>query len=125
VDVFVENFLQHVAGRPMTHEFDGHANCFVESGDGKALLIDFNYDTAAAAGTTRARRRPVPLLDETRLQPLGKLAFRWSYWHVLLPGRPLPLPADVHGRQAPEHRRTEMTTGPPSPHDVHVDDEGS
>src|SRR4029450_2452765 len=40
VDIFTDNFLQHVAGEPMTGRFDGHANCFVESGDGKALLID-------------------------------------------------------------------------------------
>ncbi len=26
---------QHIAGQPMTGSFDGHANCFVESGDGK------------------------------------------------------------------------------------------
>src|SRR4029079_12530347 len=32
VDVFVGNFLQHIAGEPMTGSFDGHANCFIESG---------------------------------------------------------------------------------------------
>ena len=37
----------------MTGAFDGHANCFVESGDGKGLLIDFNYDTQPLPGTTR------------------------------------------------------------------------
>jgi len=94
VEVFVENFLDHVAGRPMTHAFDGHANCYVESGDGKALLIDFNYDTEPLPGTY-----PVPgvgpfhLLEETRANHLGKLAFRWIYWNLLLPGRPIPLPA--------------------------------
>ena len=56
VDVFVDNFLEHVAGQPMTGSFDGHANCFVESGDGKALLIDFNYDTEPLPG-----KYPVPL----------------------------------------------------------------
>ena len=94
VDVFVENFLEHIAGRPMTHRFDGHTNCFVESGDGKALLIDFNYDVEPLPG-----RYPLPgigpfaLLEETRANHLGKQAFSWLYWHVLLPGRPLPLPA--------------------------------
>ncbi|HET7399288.1 MAG TPA: FAD/NAD(P)-binding oxidoreductase [Intrasporangium sp.] len=34
VDVFVDNFVDLVAGRPMTRSFDGHANCFVESGGG-------------------------------------------------------------------------------------------
>ena len=30
--------------------FDGHANCFIESGYGKALLIDFNYDVEPLPG---------------------------------------------------------------------------
>ena len=94
VEIFVDNFLQLIKGQPMTGSFDGHANCFVESGDGKALLIDFNYDTQPLPG-----RYPLPvvgpmgLLKETRANHLGKLAFRWIYWNVLLPGRPLPLPA--------------------------------
>ena len=36
---------------------------------------------------------PMRLLKETRLNHLGKLAFRWAYWNMLLPGRPLPIPA--------------------------------
>ena len=96
VDVFADNFLDHVAGRPMTHSFDGHANCFVESGDGKAMLIDFNYEVEPLPG-----KFPIPgigpltLLDETRANHLGKRAFQWIYWHVLLPGHPMPLPADM------------------------------
>ncbi|GAW50893.1 MULTISPECIES: type III sulfide quinone reductase, selenoprotein subtype [unclassified Nocardioides] len=104
VDVFVDNFLEHIAGRPMTHAFDGHANCFVESGDGKALLIDFNYEVEPLPG-----RFPLPflgpmtLLEETRINHLGKQAFPWIYWNVLLPGRPLPLPAamSMAGKHAP------------------------
>jgi sulfide:quinone oxidoreductase len=94
VEIFVDNFLAHIQGRPMTGSFDGHANCFVESGGGKGLLIDFNYDTQPLPG-----KYPLPvvgpmnLLKETRANHLGKLAFRWIYWNVLLPGRPLPLPA--------------------------------
>ena len=57
VEVFVENFIQLIEGRPMTHSFDGHANCFVESGGGKALLLDFNYDTEPLTGQVPARRR--------------------------------------------------------------------
>lgn len=94
VELFTENFLQHVSGRPMTHPFDGHANCFIESGHGKGLLIDFNYDTEPLPG-----RYPIPgigpftLLEESHVNHWGKLGFRWAYWHLLLPGRPLPLPA--------------------------------
>jgi sulfide:quinone oxidoreductase len=105
VEVFTDNFLAHIAGKPMTGSFDGHANCFVEAGDGKALLIDFNYDTEPLPGTY-----PLPLLGPFRLlRPTavnhwGKLAFRWLYWHALLPGRPIPLPAHMTmaGKQNPE-----------------------
>jgi sulfide:quinone oxidoreductase len=96
VDVFVENFLEHVAGRPMTHEFDGHANCFVESGHGKALLLDFNYDTEPLTGHFPFPKvGPMTLLGESRANHLGKLAFRHIYWNALLPGRPLGLPAEM------------------------------
>jgi sulfide:quinone oxidoreductase len=96
VDVFVDNFLELIAGRPMTGSFDGHANCFIESGDGKALLIDFNYDTEPLTGTyPLPYAGPLGLLRETRANHLGKLAFRWIYWNVLLPGRPIPLPAHM------------------------------
>lgn len=96
VEVFTDNFLRHVRGEPMTGSFDGHANCFIESGDGKGLLIDFNYDTEPLPG-----KYPVPgigpfsLLKETELNHWGKLSFRWMYWNVLLPGRPIPLPAHM------------------------------
>ncbi len=94
VELFVENFLEHIAGNPMTHPFDGHTNCFIESGHGKGLLIDFNYDTEPLTG-----KYPVPgvgpfsLLGETRANHWGKLGFRHAYWHLLLPGRPLPVSA--------------------------------
>lgn len=96
VEVFVDNFLEHVEGRPMTGSFDGHANCFIESGDKKALLIDFNYDTEPLTGTYPVPYAgPLGLLKETRANHLGKLAFRWIYWNVLLRGRPVPLPAHM------------------------------
>lgn len=95
VEVFVENFVDHVAGRPMRRSFDGHANCFVESGGGKGLLIDFNYDTEPLPGRYPLPVGPLSLLEGTRLNHLGKLAFRWVYWNVLLPGRPLPLPSHM------------------------------
>ena len=92
VDVFVDNFMEHIAGRPMTERFDGHANCFVESGNGKGLLLDFNYDVQPLTG-----KFPVPgvgpfsLLKETRANHMGKLGFRWIYWNMLLKGQELPI----------------------------------
>jgi sulfide:quinone oxidoreductase len=96
IEVFTENFLQHARGRPMTHAYDGHANCFVETGHGKGLLLDFNYETQPLPG-----RYPLPgigpfaLLEETEMNHAGKLMFKWAYWHVLLRGRELPLPAEM------------------------------
>ena len=96
VEVFVENFLQLIAGKPMTHSFDGHANCFVESGGGKALLLDFNYDTEPLTGKFPvAKVGPLSLLKESRANHMGKLAFRHIYWNALLPGRPLGLPSNM------------------------------
>jgi sulfide:quinone oxidoreductase len=96
VDVLAENLLAVVAGRPLSARFDGHANCFVESGRGRALLLDFSYDTQPLPGTYPVPRvGPFRLLAETRANHWGKKAFRWIYWHVLLPGRPLPLPSHM------------------------------
>jgi sulfide:quinone oxidoreductase len=93
VEIFTENFLQHVRGEAMTHRFDGHANCFVEAGGGKAMLIDFNYETQPLPGKYPvAGIGPMSLLRETTINHWGKLGFKWVYWHGLLPGRKLPVP---------------------------------
>ena len=94
IDLFSENFEEHVAGRAMQHKFDGHANCFIESGHGKGLLIDFNYTTEPLEGVFPLPKiGPMPLLKEARINHLGKLAFRWIYWNMLLKGRRIPIPA--------------------------------
>jgi sulfide:quinone oxidoreductase len=94
VDIFIENFIEHIAGREMTGKFDGHANCFIETGHGKGMLIDFNYDTEPLPGRfPYGGIGPLPLLKESRANHLGKLAFRWVYWNMLMPGRPIPIPS--------------------------------
>ena len=93
-EIFTENFTNHVAGRPMLQSFDGHANCFIESGNGKGMLIDFNYETQPLTG-----KYPLPgvgpfsLLKETEMNHFGKMMFKWMYWNLLLPGKEIPLPA--------------------------------
>jgi sulfide:quinone oxidoreductase len=104
-DIFVENFCRFVDGLAMTERFDGHANCFVETGDGKGLLIDFNYDTEPLPGHfPLGRLGPLSLLRETKANHWGKVAFRWIYWHLLLPGRRLPVPArmSMSGKHRPD-----------------------
>lgn len=88
-ETLVENIARYLAGEPLVEGFDGHANCFIETGFHKALLIDFNYDTEPLPGHYPAGVG-LPLLKESRLNHLGKLLFQSVYWHSLLPGRDLP-----------------------------------
>ncbi|HZS13918.1 MAG TPA: FAD/NAD(P)-binding oxidoreductase [Candidatus Dormibacteraeota bacterium] len=88
-EVLSENVRRFLAGEPLDAAYDGHANCFVETGFHKALLIDFNYDTEPLPGHFPARMG-LPLLKESHLNHLGKLMFQWFYWHTLLPGRDIP-----------------------------------
>ena len=91
IELFEDNFVSHVHGRPMTKLFDGHANCFIESGHGKGMLIDFNYDTEPLPG-----KYPLPgfgpfsLLRESEANHWGKMTFRWVYWNLLLTGKDMP-----------------------------------
>ena len=88
-EVLADNVVSHLAGGDLTPGYDGHANCFIETGFHKALLIDFNYDTEPLPGHYPTVFG-LPLLRESRVNHLGKLAFQWLYWHALLPGRAVP-----------------------------------
>jgi len=96
VEVFTENFVRHVEGLPMMKKFDGHSNCFIESGFGKGILIDFNYDVEPLPG-----KYPLPgigpfsLLQESEMNHWGKVMFRWLYWNFLLKGREMPITAQM------------------------------
>jgi sulfide:quinone oxidoreductase len=98
-EVLEHNLLRAIDGRSLDDAFDGHANCFVETGFGKALLIDFNYTTEPLPGTFPLPRiGPMSLLRESRINHWGKLAFRWLYWNALLPGRTLPIATQMSMR---------------------------
>jgi len=92
-EAFTDNFLRYIDGLELLPTFDGHANCFIESGFGKGLLIDFNYEVEPLPG-----RYPLPgvgpfsLLQESEMNHWGKMMFRWMYWNLLLKGQELPLP---------------------------------
>ena len=104
-ETLIENLERAATGRELVSTFDGHANCFVETGGGKALLIDFNYDVEPLPG-----KYPLPgvgpfsLLTESKLNHQGKLAFRWIHWNGLLPGKPIPVPArmSMAGKEQPD-----------------------
>lgn len=90
-EILTENILSYMKHQPLNAKFDGHANCFIESGYNKALLIDFNYEYEPVTGTFPLPGvGPFRLLDETRINHLGKLAFKYVYWYMLLKGIPIP-----------------------------------
>lgn len=90
-EVLAENILRYINGEPLKEDFDGHSNCFIETGNGKALLIDFNYEVEPLEGTFPIPGiGPMQLLKESKLNHWGKLAFRWIYWNILLKARPIP-----------------------------------
>lgn len=90
-ETLTDNILLYIDGFPLKKEFDGHANCFIETGNNKALLIDFNYVTEPVHGKFPfAKIGPLSLLKESVLNHWGKLAFRWIYWNMLLKGIAIP-----------------------------------
>jgi sulfide:quinone oxidoreductase len=90
-EILTENILHYIKQEPLTASFDGHANCFIETGHQKALLIDFNYTHEPVSGSFPFPGvGPLQLLKESVLNHWGKLAFRWIYWNMLLKGIPIP-----------------------------------
>ncbi len=96
VDVFIENFMRYIDGLDLLPTFDGHANCYIESGFGKGILIDFNYEVEPLPGNFPLPGiGPFALLRETRMNHWGKMMFRWMYWNILLKGKEMPIPAQM------------------------------
>lgn len=95
-EILMENLLAAMEGRALHAKFDGHANCYIETGYGKGALIDFNYDTEPLPGTFPLPGiGPFGLLKNTKMNHYGKILFRWIYWHILLKGKELPIEADM------------------------------
>ena len=113
-EILTENIVAYVAGRALPETFDGHSNCFIETGNHRGLLIDFNYDVEPLPGKFPFAFGPLSLLKESRLNHLGKLLFRWVYWHLLLPGRDLigiPTKMSLVGK----HRSPQTEAAPAKP----------
>lgn len=90
-EILTDNILRYINGEQLKEEFDGHANCFIETGGGKALLIDFNYTHEPVEGTFPFPGvGPLSLLKESRTNHMGKMAFRWIYWNMLIKGVHIP-----------------------------------
>ena len=105
-EILTENIKRYIEGKELKKEFDGHSNCFIETGHGKALLIDFNYTQEPVKGTFPLPGvGPLSLLKETHLNHLGKLAFKWVYWNMLIKGKHIPFVSakmDTAGKQIEE-----------------------
>lgn len=95
-EILYENILSAIEDRPLKAKFDGHANCYIETGFGKGALIDFNYDTEPLPGTFPLPGiGPFGLLKNTKINHYGKIMFRWIYWHILLKGKEMPIEAHM------------------------------
>ena len=90
-ELLIENILRYLGGKELEPSFDGHANCFIESGHKKGLLIDFNYEQEPVPGRFPiAGLGPLSLLKENRMNHWGKLAFKWIYWNMIVKARKIP-----------------------------------
>lgn len=90
-EILTENIVRYTQGKELKAHFDGHANCFIETGHGKALLIDFNYTHEPVTGSFPLPGvGPLKLLKESYMNHMGKLAFRWIYWNMLIKGKHIP-----------------------------------
>jgi sulfide:quinone oxidoreductase len=95
-EILTENIECLIQGQAPRASFDGHTNCFIESGYGKAVLVDFNYDTQPLPGKfPLPGLGPFTLLGVSRVNHWGKLAFRWAYWNLLLQGRSMLIPSHM------------------------------
>ena len=95
-EILVDNFMREINGEPIKEEFDGHANCFIETGFEKAALIDFNYDYEPLPGKfPLPGLGPFSLLGESKANHWGKMMFKWVYWNKLVCGEELPLEAQM------------------------------
>jgi sulfide:quinone oxidoreductase len=91
-DVLLENIMHAIRGEELHPDYDGHVSCFLESGSHKGVLIDFSYDVEPLPGTYPFPLvGPLSLLKESWPNHMGKLAFRWMYWNVMLNGLSVPL----------------------------------
>jgi sulfide:quinone oxidoreductase len=98
-EILTKNILNYIRGKELRASFDGHSNCFIESGYGKAFLLDFNYELDPVEGTYPLPvLGPFSLLSETCLNHLGKLSMKFVYWNILLKGIPVPGISSKMGR---------------------------
>ncbi len=91
-EIVAENIALEIDGQEPKSSYDGHSTCFICSGDEKAFLIDFNYETEPLPGKFPfPGLGPFDLLGESHMNYWGKMMFKWVYWNLLLTGEEMPL----------------------------------
>ena len=113
-EIICDNLIREINGEAPLPLADGHANCFIETGHNKAILIDFNYDTQPVPGrfppiqlrmaSHALNLGPMKLLGESYLNHWGKLSFKWIYWYMLLPGHAIPFVGSQMSREGKDFR---------------------
>jgi len=110
-EILTDNILHFLKGEPLSEAFDGHANCFIETGNHRALLIDFNYTHEPVEGSFPFPAfGPLSLLKESRMNHVGKLAFRWIYWHMLLKGTHIPFVSSAMSEKGKHYNKFDQLT---------------
>ncbi|HEY7002081.1 MAG TPA: FAD/NAD(P)-binding oxidoreductase [Candidatus Udaeobacter sp.] len=77
-ELLTENVLHHIKGEPLESQFDGHADRFINSGDGKAFPPGFDERLESV---DKKYRFPVlgPFSPQAHFDHFRELAFRWIY----------------------------------------------
>ena len=106
-EILYKNIKSFINNKSLEASFDGHSNCYIETGFGKGILIDFNYETEPLPGLFPLPLvGPFSLLKENRVNHYGKLLFKWIYWYILLKNRWLPVPTNMWmaGKKRPKNK---------------------
>jgi len=111
-EVLDEILLSEIDGRKAEIKFDGHANCFIETGFSKAVVIDYNHQVEPLPGKYPLPLvGPMSLLKETRINHWSKLALEWVYWHWLLKGWAVPLVPALMSMRGKRRAPADLTIG--------------
>lgn len=74
-EIVAGNIVQELRGEKPSHQYNGHVMCFLESGNNRATILNFDYE--------HPPKPPAPSV----LWHMGKLVMNKSYWYMVPKGR--------------------------------------
>jgi len=74
-EIVAGNIVQELRGEKPSHQYNGHVMCFLESGNNRATILNFDYE--------HPPKPPTPSV----LWHMGKLVMNKSYWYMVPKGR--------------------------------------